>query len=136
MNKIRELTKEDWIRFEEALDNLLRCKLGQFGVPFAKFWIEFSGRIDEVVPEDISQGEKENLKTTVKRVLEKSRDAIALTAFGSSNVSFGVKSLDDLYRELGIQATLRRCNYSDDLSKCPVYPTNCCAPLTGFCPKK
>ena len=144
MEKIRELTKEDWRLIEKALDFLLRCRLGQFGVLFDEFLLEFISRINHDEPnifgKVLTKKEKNVLVDNVTDALENAKVEIAVAAFGallgSKDASFGIKSLDDPVRELGIQATLRRCNFSEDLSKCPFYPNNCHAPLTGFCPKK
>jgi len=145
MNQIRELTKDDWREIERSLDVRQRSKIGQLKIPLIEeFYYEFSSRLDDgdqvFVGRILTKEEKEILRENVLRAINNAIDEIATAAFGrifgSKHASFGVKSLNDPIRLLGIQATLRRCNFSDDLSKCPVYPNNCCAPTTGFCPKK
>jgi len=134
MNQKRELNKTDWAKIRNALDLYLRCQIGQLKEAFQIFMWEFEQRTRE--NSDINESQKQTDIKRVKWVLEKAEKEIALTAFGSTSASFGVKSLDDPTRQLGIQADLRCCNFSDDVTKCPDYPTNCCAPTTGWCPKK
>jgi len=133
MNQKRELNKEDWKTISDALDLYLRCQFGQFKDAFRIFMWEFEQRTKH--DSDISESHKQSMINRVRFVVETAQKEIAMTAFGSANASFGVMGLDDPIRQLIIQADLRYCNFSDDVTKCPVYPTNCCAPTTGWCPK-
>jgi hypothetical protein len=133
MNQKRELNKEDWARIRSALDLYLRCQIGQLKDAFQIFMQEFEERTRENC--DINESHKQMDINRVKWALERAEKEISFTAFGSTSASFGVKSLDDPIRQLIIQADLRYCNFSDDVTECPEYPANCCAPTTGWCPK-
>jgi hypothetical protein len=134
MNQKRELNEQDWRRIRNALDLYLRCQLGQLDEAFRIFMWEFEQRTKD--DPDIPDPYKKERIDRVRWVLEKAEKEIAETAFGSPSTSFGIKNLEDPIRQLIIQANLRCCNFSDDLSKCPNYPIDCAAPTTGWCPAK
>jgi len=134
MNQKRELNEQDWTKIRKALDLYLRCQLGQLNDAFEIFKWEFDQRFQE--DSEVTPSQRQERVARLRTVLEKAQKQIAMTAFGSTTASFGVKSLDDPIRQLIIQADLRRCNFADDVTKCPDYPTNCASPTTGWCPKK
>jgi hypothetical protein len=135
MNKLRDLNEKDWGIISRALDLYLRCQLGQMGDAFDIFYWEFRERTEK--RQDMSQSAKEALIAQVKETLDRAKKEISLSAFASPYASFGVKGLEDPIRHLIIQADLRHCNYADDLNHCPDYKSNqCCAPTTGWCPKR
>jgi len=134
MNKERELNKEDWRRIRNAMDLYLRCQLGQLKDAFEIFKWEFDQRLQK--DSEVTPSEREERVARLRTVLERAEKEIGMAAFNSTSTSFGVKGLDDPIRQLIIQADLHCCNFHDDLSQCPAYPHNCCAPTTGWCPKK
>ena len=134
MNKERELNKEDWRRIRNAMDLYLRCQLGQLKDAFDIFKWEFVQRLQK--DSEVTPSEVEERVTRLRTVLERAEKEIGMAAFNSTSTSFGIKNLDDPIRQLIIQADLHCCNFHDDLSQCPAYPHNCCAPTTAWCPKR
>jgi hypothetical protein len=140
MNLKEELTKEQWKMLEIFVDHYMRTRLGQIETVLRVFRLEFLECLES--PDfpffggNVSEEYKKFIRHDVLEAIEQASYQIPKSAFGSENASFGIKGLNDPIRLLGIQMTLRCCNFSDDLSKCPKYPEDCCAPLTGFCPKK
>jgi len=132
MNQKRELTTEDWRTIRNALDLLLRCKLGQLDEAFNVFYFEIIRREEKKEPRP---GFASALARRLRDLFKKTTGDIATILWGSPNASYGVENLDDHVRQLIIQSDLRLCKCADDLSKCLLYPEQCASPTTGFCPK-
>jgi len=134
MNKKRELTDQEWRTIRNALDLYLRCRLGQLGDAFEVFYWEFRKRTEE--NDELYPSQKEAMIAQLRETLERVKGEIGLSAFASKSASFGIKDLNDPIRQLIIQSDLRCCSYADNIEACPNYPNDCCAPTTGWCPKK
>jgi len=132
MDKIRNLTKEDFKIIRKALDLYLRCKSGQL-----------AEAVDVYALEVALKGSKKQdggFRELAQSAFIRKEGALfqerIVKSIGSKFPDTSVP-LDDPIRQLIIQMDLRSCVHSGELQKCKAYiEEQCSAPNTEWCSRR